>query len=99
MMSFFGASSSSPPSPGWGLPNASSSTDSSWMSPADGGRRARVREILLVTSLVCGVTGVGLLVGSGMFFLFKFRKERRSTPKSTSRPQSRPPPPAAAVDN
>lgn len=98
MMSFFGASSSPPTSPSSALPRASNSTDSSWMHAS--GRRDRVREILLVASLVCGVTGVALLIGSALLFLFKLRKENRPAPKSTSRrQQTLAPPPRAGVDN
>lgn len=101
MMSFFGASSTPPTPPSSSaIPKAthSDSTDSSWMRPSGSGRKERVREILLVVSLVCGVTGVALLIGSALLFLVKFRKENPPAQKSTStRPQSLPP--SSAVGN
>ncbi|KAK4782151.1 hypothetical protein SAY86_016253 [Trapa natans] len=95
MLSFFGASSSPPASsPSSALPNVSDSTDSLWMHSSN--RRDRVREILLVASLVCGVAGVALLIGSGLLCLFKSQKENRSASKSTSpRQRTLAPPPRA----
>lgn len=82
MMSFFIGNNSSPgssTSSGSALPKAMNSSDSSpsswWRGTAGGGGRDHVREALMVASLVCGITGVILLlVASAMLFLFKYRK-------------------------
>ncbi|KAL3522856.1 hypothetical protein ACH5RR_015690 [Cinchona calisaya] len=39
-------------------------------------QKSHVREILLVTSLVCGLSGVVLLVVSAFLFLLRYRKQR-----------------------
>lgn len=75
MMSFFGSSSSSTPNT-VALPKAMNSTDTSWW--AGGGssnRRERdhVRHVLLLGSLVCGVTGVALLAASALIYVIKIR--------------------------
>lgn len=98
MMSFFGNSSSA--SSDVAMPKAlnsnsnSSSADddtSSWWNNAGrgGGGKSRdhVRDVLLVGSVACGLTGVVLLVASSLLYVFKFRKQRS--------PQQPPPPPLA----
>lgn len=77
MMSFFGASSLESPRPPIGMNY--STDDGSWLrSGRSEGVKNRLREILLVASLVCGVSGVALLLTSAMLFLIKLRRGRRS---------------------
>lgn len=82
MKSFFGGGPS--PATNAALPWAMNSTEPSWSG--GGGKRDRVRQVLLVGSLVCGVTGVALLVASGLLYIFKYKKQ-----KSTPIPSSSPP--------
>ena len=90
MKQFFGASSAatSTSSSGVALPKAMNSNDTSWWR-ATGGRGGgggggdRVRHVLLVASLVCGVTGLALLVASALIFYF-MRHKNQSSPSSTT---------------
>ncbi|KAI3439195.1 uncharacterized protein J3R85_005162 [Psidium guajava] len=113
MASFFGASppspsssNSSPSPPGMALPNAMNSSNDPWWrgggygggsGEGERGRRGHVRGALLVASIVCGITGVALLLASGLFFLFKFRKERSDAAAAAASPPPplRPPLPLA----
>ncbi|XP_023519911.1 uncharacterized protein LOC111783236 [Cucurbita pepo subsp. pepo] len=45
----------------------------------DGGGGDHIRGALLVASLVCGVIGVSLLIASAFIYVFKFRKQNRSS--------------------
>ena len=82
MMSFFGStskSSSSTPST-VALPKATNSNDTSWWGA--GSKRQgsdHVRHMLLLGSLVCGVTGVALLAASALIYVIK---RIRSSPPS-----------------
>ncbi|KAL5577392.1 hypothetical protein UlMin_019091 [Ulmus minor] len=94
MVTFFGGGGGekegSSPSSNMPMPRAMNSNDTTWWK-AIGGRtgngKDRVRQDLVVASLVCGITGVALLVVSGLLYIFKFKRQ-----KSTS--TSPPPPPA-----
>lgn len=101
MKSFFGGSSSpTSTSSNVAMPKAmdSNSTDdpddTSWWSTVgrhDNGHKDRVRDVLLVASVACGVTGVALLVASALIYIFKFRRQR--SPTTTTTPPALPPPP------
>ncbi|XVF26349.1 hypothetical protein REPUB_Repub14bG0008400 [Reevesia pubescens] len=81
MMSFFGStskSSSSTPST-VALPKAMNSNDTSWWKSNRHGSD-HVRHVLVLGSLVCGVTGVALLAASAFIYVVKIR----SSPSSTS---------------
>lgn len=63
------------------IPTPSNSSDSSsspaaaWWRTGDGdGGRGHVRKVLVIASLVCGVTGVALLVATCLLFVSKHRK-------------------------
>ncbi|KVI09235.1 uncharacterized protein LOC112513372 [Cynara cardunculus var. scolymus] len=76
MSSFFGSGVSSTTQP---LPEARNLSDPSWSSGGSGGGSAdHVRKVLIVSSLVCGIAGIFLLVAAGILFLHRF-KNRRST--------------------
>ena len=106
MMSFFGNSSST--SSDVAMPkalnsnsNSSSSSpddDTSWWNNAGrgGGGKSKdhVRDVLLVGSIACGLTGVVLLVASALLYVFKFRKQRSPPPPP---PSQQPPPPLLAL--
>ncbi|KAI9122528.1 hypothetical protein K1719_006368 [Acacia pycnantha] len=78
MRSFFNSSQVSNSSDIMTMPKASNSSDSSqsawWSSSTDSGGRSHVRQALVIVTLVCGVTGVILLVATGLIFLSKHRK-------------------------
>ncbi|XP_028759372.1 uncharacterized protein LOC114718261 [Neltuma alba] len=79
MRSFFNSSQVSNSSGIMTMPKGTNSSDSlppSWWSSTDGGERSHVRQALVVASLVCGVTGVILLVATGLLFLSKHRKHK-----------------------
>ncbi|KAH1097311.1 hypothetical protein J1N35_014232 [Gossypium stocksii] len=75
-MSFFGTSNSSSSStpPTMAFPKATNSNDTSWWG-AGGNRRGsdHVRQVLLLGSLVCGVTGLALLAASALVYCIKIR--------------------------
>ena len=85
MKSFFtgdgSSSSSSSSSDVSSFPEATNYTSSlppSWWSAASssgGGGGRRFGGALVVASLVCGVTGVALLVATGLVYLFKHRRK------------------------
>ncbi|OAY47302.1 uncharacterized protein LOC110617780 [Manihot esculenta] len=84
---FFGASSSPPPptstSSNVALPKAMNSNDTTWWRSVNGGKGGgqggdRLRHVLLVASLACGVTGVALLVVSGFIYYVKHKKQTTS---------------------
>lgn len=80
MRSFFNSSQKSNSS-GMTMPRAMNSSDSSpsswWRTTTGGGGgRNHVRVALVVASLVCGVTGVILLVVTGLLYLSKHRKHK-----------------------
>ncbi|KAA8514831.1 hypothetical protein F0562_018010 [Nyssa sinensis] len=93
MMSFFGGSLSST-APGMPWPEARNMSNSSqyWNNSDVGGGRDHVREVLLVASLACGITGVALLAAAVFIFAFHLQK-KRSSPSPLPQPQ----PPAAAA--
>ncbi|XWS20706.1 hypothetical protein CRYUN_Cryun31cG0125700 [Craigia yunnanensis] len=79
MMSFFGSksksstSSSSTPST-MVSPKAMNSSDTSWWSAGSNRRENdQVRHVLLLGSMVCGVTGVALLAASAFVYVMKIR--------------------------
>lgn len=72
MKEFFGASSPSTAA----LPKAMNSDDNTPWSIGRGNGNDHVRHVLLVASLVCGVTGVTLLVASALIYLFRFQLNR-----------------------
>ncbi|KAL3741335.1 hypothetical protein ACJRO7_016905 [Eucalyptus globulus] len=88
-----------PPPAGVKLPQETAGTNSSddpwWRGAGYGGgeggrgRREHVRGVLLVASIVCGITGATLLFASGLVFLLKFRKERSA---GAAAPPPPPPP-------
>ncbi|XP_054779290.1 uncharacterized protein LOC129287149 [Prosopis cineraria] len=87
MRSFFNSSQASNSSDIMTMPkptNSSDSSRSSWWSNTDGGERNHVRNALVVASLVCGVTGVILLVATGLLFLSKHRKHKHEVNESCS---------------
>lgn len=90
MKQFFGASSAatSTSSSGVALPKAMNSNDTSWWRAAGGGGGGgggdRVRHVLLVASLVCGVTGLALFVTSALIFYFMRHKNQSSPSSSTT---------------
>ncbi|XWS18016.1 hypothetical protein CRYUN_Cryun32bG0005900 [Craigia yunnanensis] len=79
MKSFFGAaskSSSSTPST-VALPKATNSNDTSWWGTANKRQGSdHVRHVLLLGSLVCGVTGVALLAATAFIYVIKIRSSR-----------------------
>ncbi|VVB12165.1 unnamed protein product [Arabis nemorensis] len=81
MKSFFGNSRSSPPpSPSDQLlPKATaadgSDGDDSWWRDGAGNRRDHVmRHVFLAASIICGVSGVALLVVFTLVYFFRYRK-------------------------
>ncbi|KAI3748149.1 hypothetical protein L6452_11048 [Arctium lappa] len=80
MSSFFGSggASSSTTQP---LPEAKNFSDSSSSSTGHGGGGGadHVRKVLIVSSLVCGIVGIVLLVAAGILFLHRFRNRRSTT--------------------
>ncbi|CAI9272838.1 unnamed protein product [Lactuca saligna] len=72
MSSFFGGGFSSTTQP---LPEAKNFSDPSWSSRRVGGGD-HVRKVLIVSSLVCGIAGIVLLVVAGFLFLHRFRNQR-----------------------
>ncbi|KAK8618218.1 hypothetical protein V6N13_132219 [Hibiscus sabdariffa] len=71
MKSFFGATSKSSSKPSTvALPKAMNSNDTWWWR---GKSHLRLRQVLLLGSLICGVTGVALLVASGIIYVLKIR--------------------------
>ncbi|KAI4297073.1 hypothetical protein L6164_036981 [Bauhinia variegata] len=90
MKSFFNGKNLSPTS-NVALPKAMNSSDSSpssWWRTAGvggGGRNGggdHVRNALVIASLVCGITGVILLVASGLLYVFKYRKQKSNESSS-----------------
>lgn len=84
MRSFFGGSSSpKSTSSNVAMPKAmnsnSTNNDTSWWgsgSSTNARGRDHVKEVLLVASVACGITGVALLVASTLICLFKSRRQR-----------------------
>ncbi|XP_018853197.1 uncharacterized protein LOC109015174 [Juglans regia] len=78
MRSFFGGSSS--PTSTVAMPKAmnsnSTNNDTSWWGGHSAGGKDHVREVLLVASVACGITGVALLVASTLICVFKSRRQR-----------------------
>ncbi|KAJ4849718.1 hypothetical protein Tsubulata_036152 [Turnera subulata] len=108
MKAFFGAknansSSSSSASAasdgGVALPKAMNANDTAWWDSVSGAGKGRehVRHVLLVASLVCGVTGVVLLVTSGLVYLF-MRHSKKEAAAASSSYSSSPPPDATDKD-
>ncbi|CAK9321263.1 unnamed protein product [Citrullus colocynthis] len=83
MRSFFGGTSSPTPEVALPLPKTMNSSESSgWWTHRDGGDK-RLKNALLVATAACGITGVTLLVGSTLFYIYKV-KNQRSLPLSTN---------------
>ncbi|GMI77446.1 hypothetical protein like AT4G21740 [Hibiscus trionum] len=87
MKSFFGSTSessstSSSTSSTVAFPKAMNSNDTSWWG-ADNNRRRRgnthLRHVLLLGSLICGVTGVALLAASAFIYVIKIRSSSPPT--------------------
>lgn len=82
MAAFFGGSSSKADV---ALPKALNSTQPAWYRGGGGGgsRERRhdhhVRKVLLVASLVCGITGVALLVVVAFLFVGQYRSRQRES--------------------
>ncbi|KAK2644804.1 hypothetical protein Ddye_019999 [Dipteronia dyeriana] len=74
--SFFKGSMSPPTPENVALPRAMNSTDRTpwWSSGHEG--RDRARRVMLVASLVCGATGVTLLVASAFIYFFRYRTRK-----------------------
>lgn len=76
------------PSTGVALPKVKNSSDTSWWRTVGGGGKGggddHVRHLLLVASLVCGVTGLGLLVSSAVIcYCFIRHKNKHSSSAAT----------------
>ncbi|XP_023518243.1 uncharacterized protein LOC111781779 [Cucurbita pepo subsp. pepo] len=83
MRSFFGGTSSPTPEVALPLPKAMNSSEApGWWTHRDGGDK-RLRNALLVATAACGITGVTLLVGSTLYYIFKV-KNQRSLPLSSN---------------
>ncbi|XP_023003567.1 uncharacterized protein LOC111497130 [Cucurbita maxima] len=83
MRSFFGGTSSPTPEVALPLPKAMNSSEApGWWTHRDGGDK-RLRNALLVATAACGMTGVTLLVGSTLYYIFKV-KNQRSLPLSSN---------------
>uniref|UniRef100_A0A1J3GML7 Transmembrane protein n=1 Tax=Noccaea caerulescens TaxID=107243 RepID=A0A1J3GML7_NOCCA len=82
MMSFFGDSHSPPPSHTQLLPKATAADggdNDSWWRDGAGNRRDHVmRHVFLAASMICGISGVALLVLFTLIYFFKYRKPNRS---------------------
>ncbi|XP_041027409.1 uncharacterized protein LOC121267563 [Juglans microcarpa x Juglans regia] len=81
MRSFFGGSSSpTSTATNVAMPKAmnsnSTNNDTSWWGGHSAGGKDHVREVLLVASVACGITGVALLVVSTLICVFKSRRQR-----------------------
>ncbi|OMP06035.1 hypothetical protein CCACVL1_01741 [Corchorus capsularis] len=82
MRSFFGASSSKSSTPSTvALPKAmnSNETETPWWSGRHGRGSDHVKQVLLLGSLVCGVTGVALLVASAFIYIIRRRSSQYSS--------------------
>ncbi|KAF2310774.1 hypothetical protein GH714_017064 [Hevea brasiliensis] len=85
MKEFFGASSSpTSKSSNVALPKAMNSNDATWWSGVNGGNAGgkggdRLRHVLFVASLACGITGAALLVASAIIYLVKYKKQTTSS--------------------
>lgn len=86
---FAGAGGGASPavSGGVALPKAMNSNDTSWLEGVKGGggggRRDHVRDVLVVVSLLCGITGVVLFVASAFVYLLRYRKRKSSASPSS----------------
>ncbi|XP_062016405.1 uncharacterized protein LOC133732836 [Rosa rugosa] len=67
---------------GVALPKAMNSNDTSWWEGVNARGRGKdhVRDVLVVVSLVCGITGVVLFVASAFVYLLRYRKRKASSP-------------------
>ncbi|CAI9089623.1 OLC1v1024229C1 [Oldenlandia corymbosa var. corymbosa] len=93
MLSFFNGGNSSP-----ALPEARNFTDArggiggqTWWNDRErrmsrDAHRKRVREVLLITSLVCGLAGVVLLAASAFVLVVRYRRQRQPPPPTLSPP-------------
>ncbi|KAG2261065.1 hypothetical protein Bca4012_014156 [Brassica carinata] len=78
MMSFFGDSHSPPPQL---LPKASEADgddDSWWRDGAESRRDHVLRHVFLAASIICGVSGVALLVVFALVYFFRYRIQKPS---------------------
>lgn len=79
MKSFFGDSHSPPPSNSQLLPKATAADDDSWWRDGAKNRRDHVmRHVFLAASIICGVSGVALLVVFTLIYFFRFRNQNLS---------------------
>lgn len=96
MLSFFGRTPP-PPQQQLELPEGKNVTDAWWRDGSgsdsvtveasrDGEKDHLVKEVLLVASLVCGVTGAGLLAAAAFLVANRRRDQRRETAMSTLAP-------------
>jgi hypothetical protein len=105
MKSFFGEPSASSYVAMPKAMNSNSTDDTSWWGNVGFGRgrdghKDRERNVLLVASVACGVTGVALLVVSALLYVFKFQRQRSPTPAPPPPPPlSLPPPPQSSHDD
>ncbi|PON54778.1 Transmembrane protein [Parasponia andersonii] len=109
MESFFGGAGGNPrpsSSNDVALPWAMNSNDTSWWTSVGGGRGGggggggdggdHVRHVLVVASVVCGITGVALFVASAFIYLFRYKKQKSSSSSSST---SAPPVIPSSCDN
>ncbi|KAL0727347.1 hypothetical protein Bca4012_023440 [Brassica carinata] len=82
MMSFFGDSHSSSPPPSQLLPKATDTDggdDDTWWRDGAANRREHVmRHVFLAASIICGVSGVALLVVFTLVYVFRYRNQNPS---------------------
>lgn len=80
-MSFFGDSRSSPP-PSQLLPKATDTDggdDDTWWRDGAANRREQVmRHVFLAASIICGVSGVALLVVFTLVYFFRYRNQNQN---------------------
>ncbi|KAL7195185.1 hypothetical protein ACSBR1_035414 [Camellia fascicularis] len=83
MRSFFGGAMPTVPAPSVPMPVAKNMSDASWWREVSGGgggggggRRDHVRDALVVATMVCGATGVVLLVVAGLLFVVRYQRRR-----------------------
>ncbi|XVE89366.1 hypothetical protein DITRI_Ditri19aG0196100 [Diplodiscus trichospermus] len=90
MMSFFGATSKASSTPStMALPKAMNSSDTSWWGAGSKRRGSdHVRHVLLLGSLVCGLTGVALLAASALIYVMFKIKSSPSTNNTNNTNQS-----------
>ncbi|CAL5351374.1 unnamed protein product [Camellia sinensis] len=81
MRSFFGGAMPTVPAASVPMPVAKNMSDASWWREVSGGgggggQRDHVRDALVVATVVCGATGVVLLVVAGLLFVVRYQRRR-----------------------